>query len=287
MHYYKRNIGDYHKKAGRLTMLQHGAYTLLMDAIYDREKFPTLEMAIDWVWASNQEEINAITFVCLNSSPLKMMFILQNRMRQEIQEYTGVCQSNSINGKKGGRPKGSKNKPKKTQSVNLKTQSVNLKSELNRRESESKPNHKPLTTNQEPLTNNHKPDKDISPSAQSATPPVKWNKKHFANELIKLGANEQHANDWMKSRKAFTETAFNGTINQINKSGKSVYEVVAICAENGWKGFKAEYVEGRHSIPKAESMSFDEMMGFANQPNNSDCIDGELVNIQPKEIDRD
>ena len=37
MHYYKRNIGDYHKKAGRLSMIEHGAYTLLIDACYDRE----------------------------------------------------------------------------------------------------------------------------------------------------------------------------------------------------------------------------------------------------------
>ena len=39
MHYFKFNIGDYHKKAGRLSMLQHGAYTLLIHACYDREKF--------------------------------------------------------------------------------------------------------------------------------------------------------------------------------------------------------------------------------------------------------
>ncbi len=57
MHYYKKNIGDYHKKAGRLTMLQHGAYTLLMDSCYDREEFPTLEQAIEWVWASTTEEV--------------------------------------------------------------------------------------------------------------------------------------------------------------------------------------------------------------------------------------
>ena len=58
MHYYKRNIGDYAKKAGRLTMLQHGAYTLLIDSCYDREKFPTLEDAIEWTWASSDDEIN-------------------------------------------------------------------------------------------------------------------------------------------------------------------------------------------------------------------------------------
>jgi len=61
MHYYKRNLGDYAKKAGRLSMLQHGSYTLLIDACYDRETFPTLEEAIEWTWASTQEEIDALT----------------------------------------------------------------------------------------------------------------------------------------------------------------------------------------------------------------------------------
>lgn len=63
MHYYKKDIGKYYKKAGRLTMLQHGAYTMLMDACYDREIFPTIEQAIDWCWASSDEEIEAVKFV--------------------------------------------------------------------------------------------------------------------------------------------------------------------------------------------------------------------------------
>ena len=153
MHYYKRNIGDYHKKAGRLSMLQHGAYTLLMDSIYDREEFPTRDDAIDWVWASSADEIEAVEFVLSKFFDLDGDVYVQNRMSQEIQEYTGVCRSNSINGKKGGRPKGSKNKPKESEPVNKKTHSVNLESELNPIESELKPNHKPLTTNQEPKKN--------------------------------------------------------------------------------------------------------------------------------------
>jgi len=55
MHYYKRNLGDYAKKAGRLTMLQHGAYTLLIDSCYDREVFPTLEQALEWTWHGSVE----------------------------------------------------------------------------------------------------------------------------------------------------------------------------------------------------------------------------------------
>ena len=63
MHYYKRNIGDYAKKAGRLSTLQHGAYTLLIDSCYDREEFPTLEQAIEWTWVESPEEIEAVKFV--------------------------------------------------------------------------------------------------------------------------------------------------------------------------------------------------------------------------------
>ena len=63
MHYYKRNIGDYAKKAGKLSMLQHGSYTLLIDACYDREKFPTMDEALDWCWATTPEEIAAVQFV--------------------------------------------------------------------------------------------------------------------------------------------------------------------------------------------------------------------------------
>jgi len=63
VHYYNRNLGDYAKKAGRLSMLQHGAYTLLLDACYDRERFPTESEAIEWTWASTPEEEQAVRFV--------------------------------------------------------------------------------------------------------------------------------------------------------------------------------------------------------------------------------
>ncbi len=147
MHYYKRNIGDYHKKAGRLSILQHGIYVLLMDSIYDREEFPTLQQAIDWVWASSSDEVEAVEFVLSKFFVLDDGIYTQNRIAEEIEEYTAICESNAINGKKGGRPKGTKNKPKETQSVLIETQSLNLKSEINQGVSESKPNHKPLTTN--------------------------------------------------------------------------------------------------------------------------------------------
>ena len=82
MHYYKKNIGDYAKKTGRLTMLQHGSYTLLLDACYDRETFPTLEEALEWTWASSTEEIEAVTFVLKKFFVLENGVYVQNRIRE-------------------------------------------------------------------------------------------------------------------------------------------------------------------------------------------------------------
>jgi uncharacterized protein YdaU (DUF1376 family) len=133
MHYFKRNIGDYHKKAGRLTMLQHGAYTLLLDACYDREVFPTLEEAIDWSWASTEQEISAISFVLNKFFVLTDGVYIQHRIESELDQY----HKNSATNKRIAQERETKRKNKST----VRGQSVD----------EAPPNHKPLTN--KPITN--------------------------------------------------------------------------------------------------------------------------------------
>jgi uncharacterized protein YdaU (DUF1376 family) len=135
MHYYKRNLGDYAKKCGRLTMLQHGSYTLLMDACYDREAFPTLEQAIEWTWASAEAEIEAVKFV------LSRFFVLdkdgcyvQDRILQELLHY----HKNADTNKRIAEEREAKRREKSTNRAQV--------------VDEPPPNHKPLTTNQEPNT---------------------------------------------------------------------------------------------------------------------------------------
>jgi uncharacterized protein YdaU (DUF1376 family) len=94
MHYFKRNIGDYHKKAGRLSMLEHGSYTLIMDACYDRERFPTLEEAIDWCWARTDEEIAAVKFVLSKFFTLIDGVYTQERIADEIAAYQEKAEKN-------------------------------------------------------------------------------------------------------------------------------------------------------------------------------------------------
>ena len=133
MHYYKRNLGDYAKKAGRLTMLQHGAYMLLIDSCYDREVFPTLEQALEWTWASTEAEVEAVKFV------LSRFFVLdkegcyvQDRILQELLHY----HKNADTNKRIADEREAKRRENSTKRV----PSVN----------EATPNHKPLTINQEP-----------------------------------------------------------------------------------------------------------------------------------------
>lgn len=169
MHYYEKKIGDYHRKAGRLNILQHGVYNLLIDACYDRESFPTEEQAIDWVWAETEEEIAAVKFI------LKKFFnkneegiYIQNHIQEDLIAYKAYKVKQSENGKQGGRPKGSKNKPKtgnvsgeseQGEQPSEQTQENPTESEINPPLNQENPNKtqkkpKPITTNQEPLTKN-------------------------------------------------------------------------------------------------------------------------------------
>lgn len=143
MHYYKRNLGDYAKKAGRLSMLQHGSYTLLLDACYDREEFPTLEQAIEWTWASTTEEVEAVTFVLRKFFVLEEGVYVQKRIQEELavyQEKSGTNKRIAIERETNRKEKGTK-----------RTRNVNAASESG---DEPPPNHEPLTINQKPKEKN-------------------------------------------------------------------------------------------------------------------------------------
>jgi uncharacterized protein YdaU (DUF1376 family) len=160
MHYYKRNLGDYAKKAGRLTMLQHGAYTLLIDSCYDREVFPTLEQALEWTWASTEAEVEAVKFV------LSRFFVLdkegcyvQDRILQELLHYHKNADTNKrIADEREAKRR--ENRTKRTQSVD-----------------DAPPNHKPIT-------NNHKPNKESATSVAVVFPD--WLPKETWDAFIQM-----------------------------------------------------------------------------------------------------
>jgi uncharacterized protein YdaU (DUF1376 family) len=133
LHYYKRNLGDYAKKAGRLSILQHGVYNLLIDACYDREQFPTRDEAIDWTWASSAAEIEAVDFVLRKFFTLVDGRYVQARIEEEIAEY---------------REKADKNK--RTAEARESTKRAEKSTSRARVVEETAPNQEPRTKNQEP-----------------------------------------------------------------------------------------------------------------------------------------
>jgi uncharacterized protein YdaU (DUF1376 family) len=205
MHYYKRNLGDYAKKAGRLTMLQHGAYTLLIDSCYDREIFPTLEQALEWTWASTEAEVEAVKFV------LSRFFLLdkdgcyvQDRILAELLHY----QKNADTNKRIADEREAKRKENRTKRV----QSVD----------EAPPN-------QEPLTTNHKPKREIATSV--ACPPDV--SQQIWSDWVAL----------RKSKKApITQTVLNGAVSEAKILGWPLEKFLAEWCSRGSQGLKAEWV---------------------------------------------
>jgi uncharacterized protein YdaU (DUF1376 family) len=115
-------------------MLQHGAYTLLIDACYDREVFPTLEQAIDWTWASTEAEIDSVKFVLSRFFKLSSDGqYVQDRILEELLQY----HKNADTNKRIAIERETKRKDKSTNREQI--------------VDEPPPNQEPLTKNQEPI----------------------------------------------------------------------------------------------------------------------------------------
>lgn len=212
MHYYKRNLGDYAKKAGRLTMLQHGAYTLLIDSCYDRELFPTLEQALEWTWASTEAEVEAVKFV------LSRFFVLdkegcyvQDRILEELLHY----HKNADTNKRIADEREAKRREKRTNRV----QSVD----------EAPPN-------QEPLTINHKPKRD---SATGVACPLDVRDQVW-NDWVAL----------RKSKKApITATVVEGARKEAFKLNWPLDKFLVEWCTRGSQGLKAEWITSAKQNP--------------------------------------
>ena len=70
MNYYERHLGDYAKDTGHLSMLEHGAYTLLLDRYYSTEEGIPADQVHRIARARTKEEKDAVD----NFSYLKTVY---------------------------------------------------------------------------------------------------------------------------------------------------------------------------------------------------------------------
>jgi uncharacterized protein YdaU (DUF1376 family) len=105
MNYYQRYIGDYMRDAGHLSMLEHGAYTQLLDFFYATEKpIPNNEDKYQIIGARTKQEKAATDKVLSNFFVLKKTGWVNKRAQQEMKKMRAKILLAKSNGEKGGRP---------------------------------------------------------------------------------------------------------------------------------------------------------------------------------------
>ena len=178
INYYKRHIGDYAKKAGHLSVLEHGVYTLLLDAYYDRELAPTKAEAIRQARARTPEEMAAVEAVLADFFSLDGDRYTQRRVEQEFVNAEAVAVNNAAKGRLGGRPRKPKGKPEESRvkaggKPEESRQLSNGKPEESREKAGAKPEESPSKAN--PLihqSTNKEQEQERSPSGSRL--PAEW-----------------------------------------------------------------------------------------------------------------
>lgn len=142
MHYYKRHLGDYAKKAGHLSPLEHGVYTLIIDSYYDREQAPTLIEATRWARARTEEEKQAVIDVLSEFFTIENDRYFQKRIEEELSEYREKAETNRKIAVK-------REEQKRARKYN--DTSTTRTPEEHDSCTTGQPNHKPLTINHKPI----------------------------------------------------------------------------------------------------------------------------------------
>lgn len=120
MDYYKRYMGDYGKRTARISMLEHGAYTLLMDDYYSTQApLPAEPDALYRICrAMTKAEQTAVMSVAEQFFPIgEDGKRHQSRIDEELSEWAETAERSRANGRKGGRPKNPGRNPEITQGV--------------------------------------------------------------------------------------------------------------------------------------------------------------------------
>ncbi len=211
MNYYKHHLGDYAKDTPHLTIVEHGAYRVLMDACYIAEKPLPLDMGRLYaiVRAARPAERKVVDSVLAEFFIKDETGYHHKRIDEELEKYREKASQNKSNGNLGGRPK-------ITQTVIKQEPKNNL-------------SHKPVTNNQEPVTKNQE--------LQTPKTKVKNNGADAPDWMPSVWADfEKHRTE---KRQTFTPTARTAAIAKLDRwrqEGKDIAAIIQNSLENGYTG---------------------------------------------------
>lgn len=105
MNYYEHHLGDYAKDTGHLSMLEHGAYRILLDRYYSTEAGIPAAQVYRLARARSEEERQAVDVVLEEFFDLVEGVWINRRAEEEIGGAQARIEASKQNGKKGGRPR--------------------------------------------------------------------------------------------------------------------------------------------------------------------------------------
>ena len=230
MNFYPFHIGDYISHTSHLSDAEDLTYRRMMDLYYQGEEPFTSVLLVARKVKSTIDIVEAL---------LEEFFVKQEdgwhneRADKEIAKYRSKA-----------------NSARKANHIRWESKS-DLKSDLKSdKESELKSyqvsdTFQILTKNQEPRTNNQEP------KINTKTPD---------------GVSETVFQDFVKLRKGLkapvTETALKGLQREAAKAGISLQEVLELCCQNGWRGFKADWLKDRNQSKTAGTRNQEVMSGL-------------------------
>lgn len=105
MNYYERHLGDYARDTAHLTMLEHGAYCLLLDRYYSTEVGIQADHVHRLARVRTAAERAAVDAVLAEFFTLVDGLWINGRASREIEKAQSKINAARTNGTRGGRPK--------------------------------------------------------------------------------------------------------------------------------------------------------------------------------------
>lgn len=105
MNYYERHLGDYARDTAHLSMLEHGAYGLLLDRYYSTEEGIPDGQVHRLARARTRDERAAVDAVLGEFFTLREGLWINGRAEREVERAQTKIKAARENGKAGGRPK--------------------------------------------------------------------------------------------------------------------------------------------------------------------------------------
>jgi len=272
VNYYERHIGDYAKDAGHLSMLEHGAYTILLDRYYSTEQGIPESKAHRLCRARTDEEAQAVDMVLEEFFELVDGVWINSRAEFEIEKAQARLAAAQENGKKGGRPakdRTEETQQKPSENPTLTQQKPNPNPDQSSPSTYLPSTYLPEDQKQTPASAASS-DVDARPEKPAAVAAVRFNAAEF---LIEQGADRQTAADYLTLRKgkkaASTHTALRQVANEAKRAGLDIQTAIEMCCARGWAGFKAEWVEQqairagpqRQTLHEQRKATLDELTG--------------------------